>query len=62
MIKESKVVDNFLDNAPPISSLLTEIIKSCNATADPRLRIQILSLIVNEIRFKKSKQDKLLAV
>ena len=51
MIKESKVVDNFLDNAPPISSLLTEIIKSCNSSADPRLRIQILSLIVNEVPY-----------
>ena len=51
MIKESKVVESFLDNAPPLSSLLEEIIKSCNATADPRLRIQILSLIVNEVPY-----------
>ena len=51
MIKESNVVDNFLDNASPISSLLAEVIKACNATADPRLRTQILSLIVNEVPY-----------
>ena len=51
MIKESNVVENFLDNVNPISSLLAEIINSCNSTADPRLRVQILSLIVNEVSY-----------
>lgn len=50
-ILESKIVDKFLDSPAPISSLLTEVIKACNSTADPRQRIQILSLICNEVPY-----------